>query len=712
MPDSDTLDARLKAAECKYHEYASTVEILKKTAESLVIEHDFGKIAQTITDAGKDISHATSGAFFYNSESESGSSIVLRALSGMAREDVADSKQSLEPAMFARIFKGRESLRIEDVAIHPPHEDSGPPQCLLQGNVPLRSYLAVPVVSRSGEILGGLFYGHPKPGFFSNEAEKSLVTLASQATVSIETAELYNSLQNEIKLGQQREEDARKFAAIVKSSNDAIISKNLNSIVMSWNASAERMFGYTAEEMIGKPITILIPPNQQNEEPEILGRIQRGETINHYETVRRRKDGSLIQISLTVSPIKDSNGTIVGASKIARDITDIKFSEEQLRQAQKMEVVGRLAGGIAHDFNNLLTSINGFTEMALAETAKDSPIAEYLEEIGKSGKRAAALTQQLLAYSRKQLLAPKILDLNGCVSEIEKMLRRLIGEDILFYTLLDPMIGPVRADPAQIQQIIMNLVLNARDAMPEGGSLRIETANVDLDEDYIADHPDASPGPHAMLSVTDSGVGMTPEVLAQIFEPFFTTKEIGKGTGLGLSSVYGIVKQSGGSIAVTSKPMKGTSFKLYFPLVNQKGAIGKVDQAAGATGKSIQGETILLAEDEPAVRKFLVMTLKNHGYKMLEASDGVEAMKLAGQTEHIDLLITDVIMPNMNGGALAAELKRIHPKVKLLFISGYTRDALAPKESGNPQAAFLQKPFSLSDLIAKVREILAVGVPA
>jgi PAS domain S-box-containing protein len=711
MPDSDTLETRLKAAESKYQEYAASVEILRRTAEALVIEHDFEKIAQTVTDAGKEISHAASGAFFYGMEAESGKAIVLHALSGTARKVSADFMESLEPATFARIFNGKEALRIDDVALQPPHGVSGPPRCLLQGDVPMRSYLAVPVVSRSGEILGGLFYGHPGPAVFTKEAEKSLVTLASQATVSIETAELYNSLQKEIKLGQQREEDARKFAAIVKSSNDAIISKNLNSIVMSWNASAERMFGYTAEEMIGRPITILIPPNQQNEEPEILGRIQRGETINHYETVRRRKDGSLIQISLTVSPIKDGNGAIVGASKIARDITDIKFSEEQLRQAQKMEVVGRLAGGIAHDFNNLLTSINGFAEMALAETAKESTVAEYLEEISKSGKRAASLTQQLLAYSRKQLLAPKILDLNGCVTEIEKMLRRLIGEDILFYTLLDPMIGPVKADPAQIQQIIMNLVLNARDAMPDGGSLRMETANVNLDQNYIADHPDASPGPHAMLSVTDSGVGMTPEILAQIFEPFFTTKEIGKGTGLGLSSVYGIVKQSGGSIAVTSKPMKGTSFKLYFPLVNQKGMPIKEERTQGEGGKPIQGETVLLAEDEPAVRKFLAMTLKNHGYKVIEAHDGVNALRLAEQTERVDLLITDVIMPNMNGGTLAGEVKLIHPQVKLLLISGYTRDALSSKESGDPEIAFLQKPFSLADLIAKVREILAVSAP-
>ncbi|MEO6097844.1 MAG: PAS domain S-box protein [Fibrobacteria bacterium] len=712
MPDSASLVARLEAAEKKYQEYADSVEILRRTAEALVTEHDFRKIAETVTDAGKAISHAYSGAFFYAISADTGNFIVLHALSGMAREVCADFVETLEPSMFIRIFNGKGSLRIDDLALQPPLEDSTLPQCLQQGDIPMRSCLAVPVVSRSGEILGGLFYCHGEPAFFTKEAEKSLIALASQATVSIETAELYNSLQKEIRVGNQREEDARKFAAIVKSSNDAIISKNLNSIVMSWNASAERMFGYTAEEMIGKPITVLIPENHQNEEPEILGRIQRGQTINHYETVRRRKDGSLIQISLTVSPIKDANGTIVGASKIARDITDINFAQEQLRQAQKMEVVGRLAGGIAHDFNNLLTSINGFTEMALAETAKDSTVAEYLEEIGKSGKRAAALTQQLLAYSRKQILAPKILDLNGCITEIEKMLRRLIGEDILFYTLLDPLIGPVRADPAQIQQIIMNLVLNARDAMPDGGSLRIETANVNLESGHIADHPDASPGPHAMLSVSDSGVGMTPEILAQIFEPFFTTKEIGKGTGLGLSSVYGIVKQSGGSIEVTSKPMKGTSFKLYFPLVNRKGMPNKEEQAPAVAGRSFQAETILLAEDEPAVRKFLSMTLKNHGYKVVEAGDGVEALKLAGQTERLDLLITDVIMPNMNGGFLAGELKLIHPKVKLLFISGYTRDALVSKESGNPEIAFLQKPFSPADLISKVREILAVGVHA
>ena len=500
-----------------------------------------------------------------------------------------------------------------------------------------------------------------------------------------------------------------RLAAIVRSSNDAIISKDLDSIVMSWNQGAEKIFGYTEKEMIGKSITLLIPANHIDEEPEILQRIRRGETIQHYETVRRRKDGSLVDLSLTVSPIKDETGTIIGASKIARDITDIKSTENQLRQAQKMEAVGRLAGGIAHDFNNLLTSIIGFVELALAETEPGGNVAEYLEEVRKSGNRAANLTQQLLAYSRKQIFAPKVIDLNESVSEIDKMLRRLIGEDILFRTTLEPELGKVKADPAQVQQIIVNLALNARDAMPQGGTLTMETTNLFLDREYAATHPEVKPGPHVMLSVRDTGAGMKPDVLARIFEPFFTTKEVGKGTGLGLSSVYGIVKQSGASIAVTSRPGKGTAVRIYFPLVDVNGQT-QPSAPAPSVIKAGNGETILLAEDETAVRKFLVTTLKRNGYQVVDAIDGAQALELGRGMGQIDLLLTDMVMPNLNGRALAEALKKDRPNLQILFISGYTRETLEWDRAAG--AAFLQKPFSQADLLSRVRELLTVPASA
>ncbi|MBW8887619.1 MAG: PAS domain S-box protein [Fibrobacteres bacterium] len=699
-----------QAAEKKRIEQSLVMEALNRSATHLSAEHDLEKIVQAVTDGGREITGAAFGAFFHNQIDEKGESYQLYTLSGAPREAFANFPMPRNTPVFGPTFEGKGPVRIDDILKSPLYGQLAPHHGMPKGHLPVRSYLAVSVVSRTGTVLGGLFYGHPEPGRFTEADEKNLTSLASQAAVAIDNANLYTALQKQIEQGRHRENSARHFAAIVESSNDAIISKDLNSTVLSWNKSAERIFGYSAEEMIGTSITRLIPENHLNEEPEILRRIQSGQTITHYDTIRRRKDGTLLNISLTVSPIKDGTGKIVGASKIARDITDLKVAEEQLRQAQKMEAVGRLAGGVAHDFNNLLTSILGFVDMALAETDSESEVAEYLEEVRKAGNRASTLTHQLLAYSRKQILAPRVVDLNESVMDLNKMLRRLIGEDLEFRTRLDPDLAKVKADPGQIQQVIMNLALNARDAMPSGGLLMIETENVYLDRAYVGNHPEATTGPHVQLTVTDTGMGMAPEILAHIFEPFFTTKEVGKGTGLGLSSVYGIVKQSGGSIAVDSHVGKGTVFRILFPAVDRKGhglKEGPHQRKPGA--EAHMDEIILLAEDESAVRKFLMAALKSHGYRVVEARDGADALEIGRKLQHIDLVLSDVVMPSMNGGKLATELKIIHPKAKFLFISGYTKDTVSMKDLGDG-ASFLQKPFTQGEILAKVREVL--GTPA
>jgi PAS domain S-box-containing protein len=695
-----------QAAEQLRMEQATVLEALNRSAIQLAAEHDLEKIVQAVTDGGREITGAGFGAFFRYPMEAKGESLRPYTLSGTTREAFEGVIMPRHTPMFAHTLEDKRPVRIDDLLRDPLYGKPAPRTGIPEGLAPLRSFLAVPVVSRTGAVLGGLLYGHPEPGRFTVSAEKNLMSLAAQAAVVIDNANLYSALQKQIEQGKLRENAARHFAAIVESSNDAIISKDLNSIVLSWNKSAERIFGYKAEEMIGTPITRLMPENHLNEEPEILRRIQSGQTINHYETIRKRKDGTLINISLTVSPIKDGDGKIVGASKIARDISDIKVAEAQLRQAQKMEAVGRLAGGVAHDFNNLLTSILGFVDMALAETNPDSEVADYLEEVRKAGNRASTLTHQLLAYSRKQILAPRVVDLNESVTDLNKMLRRLIGEDLEFRTLLEPELAMVKADPGQIQQVIMNLALNARDAMPSGGLLTIETENVYLDRAYAANHPEATTGPHVQLSVTDTGTGMPPDVLAHIFEPFFTTKDVGKGTGLGLSSVYGIVKQSGGSIAVESQLGKGTIFRIFFPAVDRKGHglkegtfIRKPDAVAHLD------ETILLAEDEATVRKFLMAALKSNGYRVVEARDGADALEIGRKLQHIDLVLSDVVMPSMNGGKLASELRIVHPDAKFLFISGYTKDTVSLKELGEG-AAFLQKPFTQSEILAKVRTVL------
>jgi PAS domain S-box-containing protein len=408
-----------------------------------------------------------------------------------------------------------------------------------------------------------------------------------------------------------------------------------------------------------------------------------------------------------VEPLRTAEGDLQGAICMALDITDRKQLEEQLRQAQKMEAVGRLAGGIAHDFNNLLMVIQGYADLLTERLADGDPLRRNAEQIQTASQRATSLTRQLLAFSRKQMLAPKVLNVQSVVAEMEKILRRLIGEDIQLETSSAPDLGLIKADRSQIEQVILNLAVNARDAMPEGGRLTIETANVELDK--AAAHPPAvlSPGKYVMLAVTDNGCGMDAETQAHIFEPFFTTKEKGKGTGLGLATVYGIVKQSGGYVWVYSEPGRGTSFKVYLPRIEDeptaRGRDGKTDTRALPRGS----ETVLLVEDEKGVRELAREYLELVGYTVIEAEDGHTALELAAMhVGPIQLLMTDVVMPGISGRELAGRVKAIRPDIKILFMSGYTDQSVVHHGILDTDAALLQKPFTMAALAAKLREIL------
>jgi len=414
---------------------------------------------------------------------------------------------------------------------------------------------------------------------------------------------------------------------------------------------------------------------------------------------------------LSLAPIRDTNGRVVGASTSARDLSEqrataeaLKRTEEQLRQAQKMEAVGRLAGGVAHDFNNLLSVILSYSDLIGSELSSTDPSSRDVAEIRKAALSAADLTRQLLVFSRQQIITPQVLDLNDIVVVMDKMLRRILGEDVDLVTRLARHSTRVLADPSNIEQMIMNLALNARDAMPRGGKLTIETGTVELDERYAAEHLGAKPGPHVLLAVSDTGTGMQPEIQARIFEPFFTTKAVGKGTGLGLSIVFGIAQRAGGSVWVYSEPGRGTTFKVYLPRSEAEVEAGSASRVPIALHG---GETILLAEDQEQVRAVAHSILRRHGYHAIVAQNAGEALLLCeAHTGPIHLLLTDVVMPHLSGADLAKRIAVTRPETKVLFMSGYTDDSVVRHGVLEDGVAFLQKPFTPESLARKVREVL------
>jgi PAS domain S-box-containing protein len=505
--------------------------------------------------------------------------------------------------------------------------------------------------------------------------------------------------------------DRLRLVALVESSDDAIVSKDLDGTIRSWNPAAERIFGYTVSEMVGGSVFTLIPPELHGEEHALLERIRRGEHVAHYETERVRKDRRRIRISLTLSPLLDSTGRLIGASAIKRDVTAQRSLEQQLQQAQRMEAVGRLAGGIAHDFNNLLTVINGLTLLTLPRLEEGSRERGNLEQVAKAAERAAALTQQLLTFSRRQLAEVEVIRVNDIVIGIESLLRRLLGEPIALDTRLAHDLGGVRANRVQIEQIIMNLAVNARDAMPDGGSLTIQTENVDLGGLFVHERLRLEPGPYVVLSVRDTGQGMDAVTQANIFEPFFTTKAPGHGTGLGLATVYAIVQQAGGAVYVYSEPKLGTVFKVYLPRVD--GGSGVAEPASlpsAAEMAGADGRTILLVEDEPGVRSFAAQVLEEAGYGVVQAASGEEALeRVATVAEPIALLLTDVVMTGINGRVLAERLRVLYPKLCVIYTSGYTEDVVLRAGVTADGVTFLQKPFTPQSLLERVRVSLSGG---
>jgi len=512
---------------------------------------------------------------------------------------------------------------------------------------------------------------------------------------------------------QSVEESLRKLSRAVEQSADTVVITNREGIIEYVNPAFEALAGYTFAEVCGKTPRILKSGEQG---PDFYKEMWK--TIlaaNNYRgiLVNKKKNGELYYVEESISPVRDSAGQITHFISNGRDLTDRLRLEAQLLQAQKMDAVGRLAGGVAHDFNNLLTIITSYSELALDAVPQNSPLEAKVQEILLAARRAAKLTRQLLAFSRKQPQALRVTDINRVVADIARTLPRLIGEDIACRFVPGEGLGPVRVDPVQIEQILMNLAANARDAMPEGGNLSIETSGVVLDEPYIHDKPAIIPtGRYALITVSDDGAGIPSEDLTHIFEPFYTTKAPGEGTGLGLATVYGIVKQNKGYIWAYSEPGRGTIFKIYLPCVAEHSRAGPENEIIRHENLPRGSETILLVEDEQAVRRAAAEFLGLQGYTVLEARDGLEALSVAkNYRSSIHLVVTDVVMPNMSGGELAREILNARPELKLLFVSGYAGKTVLDHKVFGLETNFLQKPFTLKEFSGKVREALSSDAP-
>lgn len=482
--------------------------------------------------------------------------------------------------------------------------------------------------------------------------------------------------------------------------------------VLLWNHTAERIFGWTSAEVVGRPLPI-VPPERQAEFRGLVARVLKGESLVNVELRRRRKDGSDIDASLSTATLRDATGAIIGIVAMIADITERKQAEldrerltQQLYQAQKMEAVGQLAGGVAHDFNNLLQVIAGYTDLAMSELSPQHPHYALLEQITAAARRATSLVRQLLVFSRQQAMERRSVDLNETIHNLLRLLHRLLGEHVVLRFQPAEKNLRIFADPGQIEQVLMNLCVNSRDAMPHGGTITIETRRVTVDADYCETHPWAREGEYALLMVTDDGPGIPPDLQERVFEPFFTTKEVGKGTGLGLATVYGIVKQHGGMIHLYSEPGSGASFKIYLPV--SADTEPQADAPAGNTDAMAgRGETILLAEDEEFVCNLAIRILERAGYRVVAARDGQEAIEIFERSpDAFDLALLDVVMPHASGRRVYERIKALRPDLPVLFSSGYSRNLLTAEFVPDAQFELVHKPYSSAALLEKIRALL------
>ena len=523
-----------------------------------------------------------------------------------------------------------------------------------------------------------------------------------------ELEKINRQLQEEIASRKQAEAEKQLLFEAINQSSETVVITDPDGNIVFVNPAFERRTGYSKEEVIGRNPRLLKSGHHDQEFYEQLWSTILGGETWQGEFINKKKDGSLFIEKASISPVFDPSGKISNFIAVKLDITEQRHLEEQLRHAQKMESVGRLAGGVAHDYNNTLQIILGYLQLLLLRDDLPDDVSHHLKQIQTAAEHASKITGQLLAFSRRQTVCPKVLDLNDLLSRgILPMLEQLIGEDIELAFLPKANPATIEIDPGQVQQLVSNLVINARDAMPQGGKLTIQTANAVLDEQYCKEHPGARPGEYVVMTVTDTGCGIDPEIMPYIFEPFFTTKDRHKGTGLGLPSVYGIVKQGGGYITVKSEPGTGTTFKIYFPLHEESDDFCLASEEQEAVKGDISSLRILLVEDNEMVRDLTKEMLELLGHCVVAADDPANALDMARQMDHIDLLLTDIVMPGMSGKQLFEKIRDIFPNVKVLFMSGYTCDVIARHGVVEKGVNFIQKPFSMKKLAEKIKITMA-----
>jgi PAS domain S-box-containing protein len=719
-------------------EEARSLEVLHRLSVAIAADLDLERLVQTATDAGVELSNAEFGAFFYNVIDDKGESYTLYTLSGAPREAFVNFPMPRNTEVFGPTFRGEGPVRSGDIQSDPRYGKNPPYNGQPKGHLPVHSYLAVPVISRSGEVLGGLFFGHSKRDQFTALAERLMVSIAAQAAVAIDNARLYQASQRELAArasaeaemkrlnvslearaytGERRlaasktehNETQRYLALLIDTVVDyAIFMLDPTGKVVSWNPGAQRIKGYEAHEIIGQHFSRFYTESDLAENMPVRALAIAAKNGKHeMEGWRVRKDGTAFWANVVITAVHNESGELVGFAKITRDLTERRQTEERLRQAHKMEAIGQLTGGVAHDFNNLLTVINGSIEAQKRRLAeRPDPILERLANSALHGaRRAGLLVHRLLAFSRRQPLEPRGLSVNTLVSGMSDMLRRTLGETIVIETVLGGGLWSTFVDPSELESALLNLAINARDAMPDGGKLTIESANVYLDDDY-AREAEITPGQYVGIFVSDSGTGMTPEVISKAFDPFFTTKEVGQGTGLGLSQVYGFIKQSGGHVKIYSEIGSGTTVRLYLPRHIQADFASNSQVSVPETPRG-KGETVLLVEDDPDVRTFAKDTLQDLGYRVLVAADGTAGLRLLDAHPEIVMLFTDVGLPGgINGRQLADEAKRRRSDLKVLFTSGYARNAIVHHGRLDPGVELISKPFTYSALGTRMRRLL------